>query len=528
MDAPQGVKKPTVLVVIDGFGVAPSGDGNAIVQAQTPNFDRFIRTYPTMTVRASGEEVGLSWGEMGNSEVGHLSIGAGRVYYQTFPRINRSIADESFFENETFLSAIAHVKKHKSRLHLVGMISSGGVHSTDAHCHALLELAKRNKVKDVFVHAFLDGRDSTFNSAPDFIRTLQEKMDELNVGKIASIAGRYFAMDRDNRWERVEKSYNAMIGAGEQTATDAIQAIQDSYGKEVYDEQFVPVTMMDGKKPVGVIAENDAVVMFNFRPDRMRQMAQALSVSEFDKFERTLPANVLSVSMVEYMKDIPVHVAFPPVVVDQCLAQVLSEKGMTQLHIAETEKYAHVTFFLNGTHEEPFAGEDRVIIPSPNVSSYNEKPEMSARELTDRVVKELSENTYDFVVLNFANPDMVGHTGDFEATKKAIGVVDECLGKISDAVLARDGMMFITADHGNSEEMKNLRTGEMIKEHATNPVPFVIIGKQFQGQPSLAGEVPNGDLSLMPPVGMLADVAPTILMAMGVDQPEEMTGQSLL
>ena len=522
------MKKPYVLIVIDGFGVAPDGPGNAITQAKTTNFDRYIRQYPTMTLRASGDEVGLSWGEMGNSEVGHLAIGAGRVYYQMFPRINRSMSDGTFMKNEAFLQAIEHVKTHKSALHLIGMVSAGRVHSMDEHCYALLDLAKEHKLKDVYVQAILDGRDTVYNAGVDFISALEKKMKSIKLGKIASLSGRYFAMDRDHRWDRTQKAYEAMVlGQGNQT-TEVIQAMKDSYTKEVYDEEFVPTVVMDHDQPVGPIREDDAIIFFNFRPDRMRQLTEAFVLPEFTGFERSHLSTLFAVTMAEYEKDLPVKVAFPPQVIENGLVETLSKQHRTQLHIAETEKYAHVTFFLNGTREEPFPGETRVIIPSPKVASYDLAPEMSARDITSRVIKEMREDTYDFIVMNFANPDMVGHTGNLEATIKAVEVVDECLGKIVDETLARDGVVFITSDHGNAEEKLNLRTGDINKEHATNPVPFLIIGKAYQGQTASAGEIPEGDLSLVPPVGMLADVAPTILSVMGIEQPEEMIGQSLI
>jgi len=522
------VKHPGVLIVIDGFGVAPPGEGNAVVLAKKPNFDRYIRQYPTMTLRASGEEVGLSWGEMGNSEVGHLAIGAGRVYYQMFSRINTAIANGSFQTNEVFLKAFAYAKEHKSKLHLVGIMSPGKIHGMDEHCFELLKLAKEQGLSDVFVHAILDGRDTVLNSAPDFIGKLLGVMKELGVGTLATMSGRYYSMDRDNRWDRIEKGYNAMVLGAGPTAEDPIAALQESYKKEIFDEQFVPTVLVKGGHPVATISDKDVVLFYNFRPDRMREMTQAFALETFTAFERTRPSQLHLVSMAEYEKGLPVEVAFPPTTVENCLAEVLSKKGLKQLHIAETEKYAHVTFFMNGTREEAFAGEDRVIIPSPKVASYDEKPEMSARLITERVVKELQANAYDFYIINFANPDMVGHTGNLEATIKAVQVVDECLGKIVEQVLARDGHVFITADHGNAEEKKNLRTGALLKEHATNPVPFFLIGKSFEGQASLAGEVPDGDLSLMPPVGMLADVAPTILAVMGIEKPEEMEGEALL
>ena len=522
------IKKPIVLIVCDGWGVAPDGDGNAITRAQTPNFDRFVRSYPTMTLRASGEEVGLSWGEMGNSEVGHLAIGAGRVYEQMFPRINHVMEAGEFVNNPAFVQAFDHVKQQGSRLHLVGMVSQGRVHSMDAHCHALLAAAKKAGVKQVYVQAILDGRDTVYNVGIDFISTLQEKMKELKIGKIASLCGRYDAMDRDNRWERTAKAYNAMVKGEGTQAEDPLEVIKASYQKEVYDEEFEPTVIVEQGVPVGRIQENDAVIFFNFRPDRMRQLCKAFVLPTFDEFPRQKVEGLFPVTMAEYEKGLPVEIAFPAEKIERTLAQAISEKGLTQLHIAETEKYAHVTFFLNGTHEEPFLGEERVIIPSPKVASYDQVPEMSARVLTDKVVKEMRENKFDFIVLNFANADMVGHTGNMEAAMKGIEVIDECIGKIVEETLARDGHVFITADHGNAEEMKNLRTGEMDKEHATNPVPFIIIGKEYEGQPSIAGEVPEGDLSLMSPVGVLADVAPTILAVMGVEQPPEMTGQSLV
>lgn len=522
------IKKPAVLIICDGWGVAPDGDGNAITRAQTPNVDRLIRTYPTMTLRASGEEVGLSWGEMGNSEVGHLAIGSGRVYYQMFPRINRTMEAGEFADNPAFVQAFEHVKQQGSRLHLIGMVSQGRVHSMDTHCHALLVAAKKAGVKEVFVQAILDGRDTIYNVGIDFVTALQQKMKEIGVGKIASLSGRYYAMDRDNRWDRTAKAYNTMVKGEGLQATDAIEAIKASYQKEVYDEEFEPTVVVENGQPVATVKENDVVIFFNFRPDRMRQLCKAFVLPTFDDFPRQAVAGLFPVTMAEYEKGLPVEIAFPPEHIEQTLAQILSERGLAQLHIAETEKYAHVTFFLNGTKEEPFQGEERVIIPSPKVASYDLAPEMSARQITDRVVKEMRENTFDFIVLNFANPDMVGHTGNMEKTIQAVETVDECIGKIVEETLVREGHVFITADHGNAEEMKNLRTGEMDKEHATNPVPFLIIGKEYEGQPSIAGEVPEGDLSLMSPVGMLPDVAPTILAVMGIEQPSEMTGQALI
>ena len=520
--------KPAVLLILDGFGVAPDSDGNAITRAKMPAFRELIKKYPTMTLRASGEEVGLSWGEMGNSEVGHLAIGSGRVYYQMFPRINREIASESFFQNSAFLEAAEYVKKQKSTLHLIGMVSPGRVHSMDEHCFALLEFARRQKIKDVAIHAILDGRDTVYNAGVDFLATLQKKIKELKIGKIATLSGRYYAMDRDNRWDRTEKAYLAMALGEGQKAEDPIEALRASYGKEVYDEEFVPTVIEEKGKPIAFVKERDAVIFFNFRPDRMRQIVKAFTIPKFDGFERTLIPDLKVVTMAEYEPNLPVTVAFQPEKIKLTLAEVISNAGLKQLHIAETEKYAHVTFFLNGMREEPFLREDRVIIPSPKVSSYDTAPEMSAQKITDRVLKEIENDSYDFIVVNFANPDMVAHTGNFEATVKANEVTDGCLSKIVKAAVSRGGVVFVTADHGNAEELKNLRTGEIDKEHATNPVPFLLIGKMFEGRASVAGEIPEGDLSLSPPVGMLADVAPTILTVLGIPQPPEMGGAPLV
>lgn len=520
--------KPAVLMILDGFGVAPDGPGNAITRANMPVYRDLIKTYPTVTLRASGEEVGLSWGEMGNSEVGHLAIGAGRVYYQMFPRINRDIAAGTFFENKAFLDAVAHVKKTKGTLHLIGLVSAGRVHAMDEHCFALLDVAARQQLTDVAVHAILDGRDTLYNAGIDFITKLDEKIKQVKIGRIASLSGRYFAMDRDNRWDRTEKAYRAMAEGIGPTAEDPLAAIKASYQKEVYDEEFVPTVITRNGAPSATLKTGDAIIFFNFRPDRMRQLTSAFIVPEFEKFTRPHVENVFPVTMVEYQEGLPVEVAFPPMKIEQCLAQVLSEAGLTQMHIAETEKYAHVTFFLNGTREEPFPGEQRVLIPSPHVTSYDQAPAMSALEITDRVVDEINKEEVDVIIMNYANADMVGHTGNLEATIKAVEALDGCIGRVVKSVLETDGVLFITADHGNGEEVLNVRTGEIDKEHATNPVPFLIIGNAWKGKPGLSGEIPEGDPSLMPPIGMLADVAPTMLAILGIEQPPSMTGQPLV
>jgi 2,3-bisphosphoglycerate-independent phosphoglycerate mutase len=488
-----------------------------------------VESYPAMTVLASGSAVGLSWGEMGNSEVGHLTIGAGRIFFQSFPRINQSIESGDFYRNKAFLDALAHAKKTGGALHLMGLISPGNVHASDAHCKELLELCRREKFSKVFIHAFLDGRDTIYNSGLSFIKELEDKIKELKVGQIATVAGRFYAMDRDNRWDRIQKAYEAMTeGKAEALAPSAAEAVQHWYDKQVFDEQIPPTVIESGKAPVAKIGKGDAVIFFNFRPDRAREITKAFVLPTFDKFPRTFIEDLFFVTMTEYEKDLPVTVAYPPLTIENCLAKAVSDAGMKQLHIAETEKYAHVTFFMNGMIEAEFPGEDRAIIPSPRVSTYDKAPEMSALQIAERVVQEIGKNAYDLIILNFANPDMVAHTGDEAATIKANETTDKAVGLIVDAALAVGGVCLITADHGNAEEVKNLITGEIDKEHSTNPVPLVIIGKRFEGMRAPIGDVVGGDLSLTTPVGMLADVSPTILKLMGLSQPPEMTGKPLI
>ncbi|MFA6429575.1 MAG: 2,3-bisphosphoglycerate-independent phosphoglycerate mutase [Patescibacteria group bacterium] len=520
--------KPVVLAILDGFGVAPPAEGNAVADANMPVMRRLIESYPAMTVQASGMAVGLSWGEMGNSEVGHLTIGAGRVLYQNLPRINLSIESEEFFANPVFLKAINRVKETNGTLHLMGLVSPGGIHATQEHCYALLELCKRQQCRRVVVHAFLDGRDAIYNSGVNFIAELEAKMAELGVGAVASLAGRFYAMDRDNRWDRVQKAYEAIaLGKGE-VAENAKTAIEASYAKGVYDEQIVPTVIVKDGKPLATVQSTDAVIFFNFRSDRARQITKAFTVPSFTKFERAYIQDLLFVTFTEFEKDLPVEVAYPSILIEYCLARLVSDAGLKQLHIAETEKYAHVTFFLNGMREDEFPGEDRAIIPSPRVSSYDQQPEMSAFQISERVVKEIGAGTYDFIALNFANPDMVGHTGNHEATIKANEAVDKALGQIVDAALAVGGAVVITADHGNAEEVKNLVTGEMDKEHSTNPVPFIIVAKELEGHKAPSGDVIGGDLSLTPPIGMLADTAPTVCQLLDIPPAPDMTGRSLI
>lgn len=522
--------KPVVLLILDGYGIAPPNRGNAVSLAKKPVFDHLISHYPTLTLQASGEAVGLSWGEMGNSEVCHLNLGAGKIIYQTLPKINKSIEDGSFQLNKQFLKAAAHVKKNKSRLHLLGLVSNGGVHAHQDHLFALLEFCKAQGLQDVFVHAFLDGRDTKKDGALDFIQQLQAKLRELGVGKIASLSGRFYGMDRDNHWDREEKAYRAIAeGVSDVTATDPIAAIKESYNRGVFDEEFLPTVMTDGGKPLAPIGRQDAVIFFNYRADRARQMTAAFTVPGFDKFEREYHKDLLFVTFTEYEKNLPVEVAFPPALIDTPLGKIIQDHNLKQLHAAETEKYAHVTFFFNGGRDEPFIGEDRILVPSPGVPSYDQKPEMSVYELTDKIIAEIKQDKHDFILINFANPDMVGHTGVIPAAIKAVESADACLGKLINAVVPKGGNILVTADHGNCEEMINLQTGEVDKEHSTNPVPFIVVGDRWEGQTLVSGiESAGGDLSILSPSGILADVAPTVLKLLEIDPKKEMTGTPLV
>lgn len=521
--------RPVVLAILDGWGVAPPGDGNAMTQANLPNFKKFIKNYPAMTILASGNEVGLQWGQMGNSEVGHLNIGAGRVYYQTLLRIDKEVREGVFFKNEALKGAIDHVKKNKSALHIMGLFSAGNVHASEDHGFALLEMAAKEKISEVYIHVFLDGRDALFNGGLDSVKKLQAQMAKFKVGKIASISGRFYAMDRDNHWDRIEKAYRAITESkSEVVYENPVKAIEDSYSKQVYDEQFIPVAIHDKNKPVATVKDKDAVIFFNFRADRARQLTKAFVLPGFEKFARSYLNDLYFATMAEYEKDLPVHISYPPQIVKNCLAEAIANAGLKQFHLAETEKYAHITFFLNGLIEAPFAGEDRQIIPSPNVASFDQKPEMSALEIVKKVIQTIEGNKYDFIALNFANADMVGHTGVMKATIKALETIDNCLGQIADATLAKGGVLMITADHGNAEELINFKTGQIDKEHSTNPVPLLIIGKEWEGQQGMGQDALEGDLSLMQPVGLLSDVAPTVLKILGVEIPPEMTSRPLI
>ena len=509
-------KKVTMLMILDGFGINEQEEGNAVKLSNTPNIDSLMKKYPTTKIKPSGLAVGLPEGQMGNSEVGHTNIGAGRIVYQELTRITKSIEDGDFFSNEEFINAIENCKKHNSKLHILGLLSDGGVHSHNRHLYGLLEMAKRRDFENVYVHCFLDGRDTPPASAENYIIELQEKMKEKEIGKIASISGRFYSMDRDKRWERVKKAYDALVNGEGIKSANVINAIENSYQKEVFDEFVEPtvITSADGETPIAKIEENDSVIFFNFRPDRAREITRAIVDKDFDGFE-TKKINTFYVCFTSYDETMPnVHIAFKKEQIINTLGEVLSKLGKTQLRIAETEKYAHVTFFFNGGEEKQYPGEDRILVPSPKVETYDMQPEMSAPEVTEKVVDAILSGKYDSIILNYANSDMVGHTGSLEAAIKAVEKIDECVGKVVNAINEKHGNLIITADHGNCEQMIDYETGEPHTAHTTNLVPLILI-------------TDNGNEKLKDD-GKLADLAPTILDLMNIEKPVEMTGESLL
>jgi 2,3-bisphosphoglycerate-independent phosphoglycerate mutase len=529
MTSKKKIPKPVVLIILDGWGVSQPYAGNAISQARTPVIDGLISKYPTMTIRASGEAVGLPWGESGNSEVGHLNLGLGRIVYQELPRINKCISDGNFNERPALVEAIAQAKQNGSALHLMGLCSNGAVHSSLDHLFALLTLAHAHGLKKVFVHAFLDGRDTQLDSGEGFIRSLEVFMSKLGTGRIATLCGRFYAMDRNNNWDRTAKAYEAMVKGEGETAESASAAIKASYKKKVYDEEFLPTVIIEKGQPIARISEGDSLVFFNYRPDRARQLSRAFVMPEMDKFERGEKVKDLYfAAFTEYEKNIPFSVVFPPEFYDNSLGQIISKAGKKQLRIAETEKYAHVTYFFNGGIETKSAGEDHALVPSKPVASYDQAPEMSAAEITSKVVEAVADNSYDFILINYANADMVGHTGNIEAAIKAIETLDASVGRVVSAVLQKDGVVMITADHGNAEAMFNMQTGTIDKEHTADPVLFILIGNDYVGRSIGWLDAVSDDLSTAQPQGILSDVAPTVLELMGIEKPEEMTGISLL
>ncbi len=502
------MKKPIILMILDGFGIAPE-NGNAIKAAKKPNIDRLFSSNPITQIGASGLDVGLPDGQMGNSEVGHTNIGAGRIVYQELTRITKTIQEDKLKDNEAIVNAMDNALQNNTSLHLMGLMSPGGVHSHMEHLYGILELAKKKGLEKVYVHAFLDGRDVPPSSAKEYIQNCVDKMAEIGVGKIATISGRYYAMDRDNRWERVVKAYSAMVYGKGVEADDPVQAVQNSYDKDVTDEFVVPVVVKGGE----TIKANDSVIFFNFRPDRAREITRTLVDPEFEGFEREKGFFPLTfVCMTQYDATMPnVQVAFKPQSLKNTLGEYISDKGLAQLRIAETEKYAHVTFFFNGGVEKQYDGEDRILVKSPAVATYDMQPEMSAYEVTDKLVEAIKTGKYDMIILNYANCDMVGHTGVFDAAVKAVEAVDQCVGKVTDAIAEMGGVALITADHGNADRMVDT-DGSPFTAHTTNPVPFCVVGYDCKLREG----------------GVLADIAPTMLEIMGLPQPEEMTGKSII
>ena len=508
-------KKPTVLMILDGFGLNENHEANAVYAANTPNIDRLMAEYPFVKGYASGLDVGLPDGQMGNSEVGHMNMGAGRIVYQDLTRITKAIDDGDFFENEVLLAGMKNVREKNSALHLYGLLSDGGVHSHNTHLYGLLEMAKREGLEKVYVHCFMDGRDTAPTSGIGYVQELVDQMAEIGVGEIASISGRYYAMDRDNRWDRVQKAYDALTKGIGNEATDPVEAMQASYDAEVTDEFVVPVVIKKDGAPVATIQDNDTVIFYNFRPDRARQITRAFCADDFDGFDREKRLDLCYICFKDYDETIPnKHVAFAKEELTNTFGEYLAANGLKQARIAETEKYAHVTFFFNGGVEEPNEGEDRILVHSPKVATYDLQPEMSAYEVCDRLCEAIRSDQYDVIIINFANPDMVGHTGVFEAAVKACEAVDTCVGKAVEALIEVGGQMFLCADHGNCEQEIDYETGESFTAHTTNPVPFILI---------------NYDPAFgLDEGGRLCDIVPTLIEMMGMEQPEEMTGRSLL
>ncbi|BBF41956.1 2,3-bisphosphoglycerate-independent phosphoglycerate mutase [Lachnospiraceae bacterium KM106-2] len=509
-------KKPTVLMILDGYGLNDNQKANAVAEAKTPVMDKLMSECPFVKGYASGMAVGLPDGQMGNSEVGHLNMGAGRIVYQELTRITKEIQDGDFFKNEALLKAVENCKKNNSDLHLFGLLSSGGVHSHNTHLYGLLELAKREGLSNVYVHAFLDGRDTAPASGKGFVEELEAKMKEIGVGKVATVMGRYYVMDRDNRWDRVEKAYKAMAEGEGVTANSAIEAVDQSYAKDETDEFVLPTVIMNGDKPVATVKNDDSVIFYNFRPDRAREITRAFCADDFDGFDRKDGrVKTTFVTFTEYDATIPNKtVAFNKVAITNTFGEYLSKSGKTQLRTAETEKYAHVTFFFNGGVEEPYPGEERILVKSPKVATYDLQPEMSANEVCTKLVASIKSDKYDVIIVNFANPDMVGHTGVESAAIKAIEAVDACVGNVVAAIEEVDGQMFICADHGNAEQLVDYNTGDPFTAHTINPVPFILVNY-------------DKDYTLREG-GCLADIAPTLLEMMNMEQPKEMTGKSLL
>jgi 2,3-bisphosphoglycerate-independent phosphoglycerate mutase len=536
--------KPVVLLILDGWGLGSHNDGNAIDIANTPNMDRYMAEFPHTQLKASGEAVGLSPRVDGNSETGHTNIGAGTIVYQELPRIDTTIADGSFFKNEAFHKAFQHVKRNNSTLHLLGLVGAGYVHSSLHHMYALLNLCKQEGINQVYIHAFTDGRDSPPNSAVIYIKEILEKCKQLGLGQIATLMGRYYAMDRDKRWDRIERAYNSVVLGYGACIKDPVKAIQEQYARNITDEFIEPLNICNGDGSTRLIQDNDAVIFYNYRVDRPRELTRAFVMPDFEqgikkesydphleKYEKThiqkiiagetfqrkkILKNLCFVTMTQYDDTLPVNVAFPPQDIKNNLGKVLSKNGVRQLRITEMEKRKMVTLYINGRRKQPYPGEDWIIVHSKGVKSYDQAPEMSAREIGAKIIEVIAKDSYDAIICNIANPDMVGHTGDMKAVIKACEVTDQVTGKIVEAVLKKDGIVIITADHGNAEELINYKTNTPDTEHSTNPVPFIVVSNRHKNWPQLL------------PEGILADVAPTMLQLMGLEIPEQMTGIALI
>lgn len=509
------MKKTNAIIIMDGFGYGKDSKVSAIAAQGTPNITKLSNEYPFTTLGASGMSVGLPDGQMGNSEVGHLNIGAGRIVYQELTRISKAIDDGDFYLNPEILAVMNKAKQHHNKLHVMGLLSDGGVHSHNTHLYALIKMAKEFGLENIYIHVFLDGRDVSPTSGSKFIKELNLYIDKLKFGCIATVMGRYYSMDRDNRWDRVEKAYNAMVNGTGEKITDAKEYVDNSYKNNVTDEFIVPAVVCKNGEPAAKISKNDSVIFFNFRPDRAREITAAFTDKNFTGF-KVLDLDLNYLCMTQYDATFKnVRVAFLPQSLDKTLGQYLSEKGLTQLRIAETEKYAHVTFFFNGGVETPNKNEDRVLIKSPLVATYDLQPEMSALEVTGKVIELINSDKYDVIILNFANCDMVGHTGIFKAAVKAVEAVDNCVQKVAQAILGTGGNAIITADHGNADQMYDFSDGSPFTAHTINPVPFILVSDNFKNAKLRSG-------------GILADIAPTLLDIMNLEIPKEMTGKSLI
>ncbi|MBS1272354.1 MAG: 2,3-bisphosphoglycerate-independent phosphoglycerate mutase [Candidatus Marinimicrobia bacterium] len=504
--------RKVILIILDGFGLRDEPEGNAIKNSGIPNISKLMQEYPLVPISGSGEDVGLPDGIMGNSEVGHMNIGAGRVIPQDVVRISKAALKGELAKNELLQQQFEYIKEHNSAWHLIGLLSDGQVHSYNKHVYALLRAAKESGVEDVYVHCFMDGRDTSPTNGVKYLRELQEQMDDIGVGEIASVVGRYFAMDRDNRWDRTEKAYRLLVYGEGNEATNPIQAVKGSYEEGITDEFLKPIVVMDGEQPVATVKEHDAIFGFNYRADRMRQITKAFTLEHFEPFDRK-EMEISYATMTQYDEEFDLPVAFPPIRTEKVLGEIIAEEGLKQLRISETEKYAHVTYFMNCGREEPFENEDRILFPSPQVSTYDLQPEMSSPELTERVLESIDNDKYSLIIMNFPNPDMVGHSGDIEATTKAVTTIDEYVGRIVQRMLNHDGIALITADHGNAEQLID-EHGGLHTAHTTNPVPFIVVDKKVK--------------HTLREGGKLSDIAPTILKLMGIEQPEEMTGKSLV